>query len=95
VSYFAVTRLLGPDWDHSRPMEEQDGWSEHAGFMEGLAASGLIVFGGPVGDVRRIHYSCEAKDADSDRTRLAEDPWGEDMLELESIEPWTIRLDAR
>jgi hypothetical protein len=26
------------------------------------------------------------------RGRLAEDPWGEDMLTTESIEPWSIFL---
>jgi hypothetical protein len=26
--------------------------------------------------------------------RLAEDPWSDEMLEIASIEPWTILLEA-
>jgi hypothetical protein len=95
VPYFAVTRALGADWDHSRPMEEQEGWPEHARFMDDLASSGFIVLGGPVGDGRRILFACEAEDEDAVRARLSADPWGPSMLELSSVEPWAIRLDAR
>jgi hypothetical protein len=31
-------------------MREQEGWPEHADFMNELAASGFIVLGGPLGD---------------------------------------------
>jgi hypothetical protein len=38
---FAVTRLRGPCWDHSRPVEGQEDWDSHAAFMDALQAEGL------------------------------------------------------
>jgi hypothetical protein len=46
---FAVTRVRGPEWDPARSMREQDGWDAHATFMDGLAADGFVVLGGPLG----------------------------------------------
>jgi uncharacterized protein YciI len=93
-AYFVVTRLPAPAWDASRPMREQDGWPEHAAFMNGLAATGFIVLGGPVGDGQRFLHVCSAEDEDTVRSRFAEDPWEPGMLETASVEPWTILLDA-
>src|SRR5436190_1287048 len=50
ADWFLVTQVAGPAWDYSRPRREQDGWDEHAAFVDGLAAEGLIVLCGPVGD---------------------------------------------
>jgi hypothetical protein len=36
----------------------------------------------------------DAPDEAAIRARLAEDPWGEDMLVTESIRPWTVLLRA-
>ena len=44
---FAVTMESGPSWDDSRPRREQDDWTDHAAFMDGLVADGFIVIGGP------------------------------------------------
>jgi hypothetical protein len=94
--YFAVTRLPGAAWDASRPLEEQEGWPEHARFMDELAAAGFVVLGGPVGGGPRILLACDAPDEDAIRTRLAEDPWSASgRLRLGEVEPWTIRLDSR
>ena len=49
MGLFAVTRERGGAWDVSRALREQDAWDEHAAFMDGLADSGFIVLGGPVG----------------------------------------------
>ena len=38
-------RQAGPEFDHSRPLEQQSGWEEHAAFMDGLVADGHIVLG--------------------------------------------------
>ena len=62
--------------------------------MDRLVEEGLIVLGGPVGEGDG-HYALLVVDAASEgevRARLAEDPWGEDMLATESIEPWSIFL---
>jgi uncharacterized protein YciI len=92
--YFLVFRGKGPSWDHSRARREQVGWAEHAAFMDGLAEDGFVVLGGPVGE-RDGEDTLQVVDAESEeavRARLAEDPWGEDMLETKSVEPWSIWL---
>jgi hypothetical protein len=38
---FVVIREHGPSWDASRPLHEQDGWPEHAAFMEALVDDGF------------------------------------------------------
>jgi hypothetical protein len=35
-AYFVVLRRSGPQWDPSRPLEQQSGWPAHAAFMDGL-----------------------------------------------------------
>jgi uncharacterized protein YciI len=89
---FAVVRERGTAWDHTRPMREQDGWPEHAGFMDALADEGFIAAGGPLGDGDRVLHVVRADDEREIERRLAEDPWGEDMLRLASVEPWTVLL---
>jgi uncharacterized protein len=92
--YFLVTRARGRSWDRSRLRREQVGWDEHAAFMDGLLADGFVVLGGPVGegDGDSTLLVVEAESDAEVRARLAEDPWGEDMLATESIEPWSIFL---
>jgi uncharacterized protein YciI len=93
-SYFLVKRERGSRWDHSRLRREQDGWPEHAAFMDELAAQGFIVLGGPVGDGDG-NGALLVIDADSEaavRARLADDPWGEEMLLTASVEKWSVLL---
>jgi uncharacterized protein YciI len=91
---FLVKRVHGPSWDASRPRREQEGWHEHAAFMDRLVAERFVVLGGPVGEDDG-DYALLVVEAESEadaRARLADDPWGEDMLATESIERWTIFL---
>ena len=92
ADYFLVKHVPGPDWDHSRLRREQDGWDEHAAFIDGLAAEGVIVLGGPVG-AGDGDYALLVVDLENEaaiRARLAADPWEDTILEIESIEPWTV-----
>jgi uncharacterized protein len=94
AEYFLVKRTHGPSWDSSRARREQVGWDDHAAYMDTLVEEGVIVLGGPVGDGDGTH-AVLVMDLGSEaevRCRLAEDPWGEDMLTTESIEPWSIFL---
>jgi uncharacterized protein len=75
-------------------MRKQPGWDAHAAFMDGLADEGFIVLGGPLGDEVRAMHIVRAADEQEVERRFAEDPWGEDMLRLASIEPWTILLGS-
>ena len=49
--YFLVEHVRGPAWDPGRGRRDQAGWDEHASFMDQLADEGIVLLGGPVGDV--------------------------------------------
>ena len=93
--FFVVVCRSGPQWDRSRPMEQQSGWAAHASFMEGLVDAGFVVLGGPLADEQRVVLAIEAQSEDAIRATLARDPWSETHLRIDTIEPWTIRLDGR
>jgi hypothetical protein len=92
MMFLVVLRRSGPDYDHSKPLEEQSGWLEHAAFMDGLVDDGFIVLGGVLGDELRTAHAVEASSEDEIRERLALDPWSGTHLVVDSIDPWTIRL---
>jgi uncharacterized protein YciI len=96
MANFAVTLIHGPGWDASRPIRGQDGWDEHAAFMDGLVDSGFLIVGGPLGDGERTLHLVEAADEHEIRARLAEDPWASaDLLRVGSVERWALWLDGR
>ena len=93
--FFVVERRSGPDWDASRPLEDQSGWEAHAEFMDGLVDSGFVVLGGPMADEQRVILVVEAASEEEVRATLARDPWSGTHLVVASVEQWTIRLDGR
>jgi uncharacterized protein YciI len=93
--FHVVLHRSGPDWDPSRPLEEQSGWTAHASFMDGLVDAGFVVLGGPLSDEKRVVHAVEAESEDAVRATLARDPWSQTHLVVHSIDPWTIRLDGR
>jgi hypothetical protein len=93
--FLVVLRRSGPEWDLSRPLEEQSGWAAHASFMDGLVDAGFVVLGGPLADEQRVVHAVEAESEDVVRATLARDPWSETHLRVDTIDPWTIRLDGR
>lgn len=93
--FHVVLTRSGPEWDASKPLEEQTGWDEHAAFMDGLVDAGFIVLGGPLSDEHRVVHVVEAESEAEIRSTLARDPWSGTHLEIASIDPWTIRLDGR
>ena len=90
--FLVILRRSGPDYDHSRPLEQQSGWDDHAAFMDGLVDDGFIVLGGVLGDELRTAHAVEAGSEEEIRERLAQDPWTGSHLVVDSIDPWTIRL---
>ncbi|OLB81366.1 MAG: hypothetical protein AUI14_03635 [Actinobacteria bacterium 13_2_20CM_2_71_6] len=84
----------GPRWDGARPMEEQTGWLAHASYMDLLVDEGVIVLGGPLDDMRVV-LAVEAESDETVRAILSRDPWSGTHLRIDTIEPWTIRLDGR
>jgi hypothetical protein len=96
ADYYLVRQAKGPAWDHARGRREQDGWGEHAVFMDGLSDEGFVVLGGPIGEGDG-EDSLLVVDAESEaavRQRLAGDPWIGDILTIKSIEPWSVWLRA-
>ncbi len=94
--YFAVRLKRGGPWDWSRDLRQQDGFEEHARFMDSLVDDGFIVVGGPLEGEREILHLIDAPSKDAVRERLAEDNWHQNgMLTISSIDAWTILLDGR
>jgi uncharacterized protein YciI len=93
--FHVVLLRSGPEWDPSRPLEEQSGWPAHADFMDGLVDAGFVVLGGPLSDEHRVVHAVEAESEEAIRATLARDPWSGTHLVVGTIEPWTIRLDGR
>ena len=84
-------RQAGPEFDHSRPLDQQSGWEEHAAFMDSLVEEGHIVLGGTLPNGATAH-AFAAESEEEVRAIWARDPWHESHLVVESVEPWTIRL---
>lgn len=96
MALYVVRLQRGGPWDWSRDMREQDGWEEHAAFMDGLVDAGFILLGGPLEGGRDTLHVVEAESEDAVRERFAQDPWAaNDMLRPASVEGWTVLLDGR
>jgi uncharacterized protein YciI len=93
--FLVVRHRSGPQWDASRPLEEQSDWPAHASFTDDLVDKGFVVLGGPLADGYRVVLAVEAESAAAVHATLAADPWTDSHLRTESVEPWTIRLDGR
>ena len=91
---FAVMRSRGPEWDATRPIEIQKNWPAHAAFMEGLEAEGFILLAGPLEGSPDVLLVAHAQNDAEVRARLAEDPWGDDMLPVVQVRRWTLRLGS-
>jgi uncharacterized protein YciI len=93
--FHVVVTRSGPEYDLSRPLEEQSGWAEHAAFMEHLVDEGFILLGGPLADEYRVVHVVDARSEADVRATLARDPWSGTHLVVDAVDPWTIRLDGR
>ena len=93
---YVVRLARGGPWDWSRDLRQQDGWDEHARFMDALVDRGFILLGGPLEGERETLHVVDARSEDEIRVRFEEDPWAENgMLTVKSVERWTILLDGR
>jgi uncharacterized protein YciI len=100
MANFAVTTVHGPNWDSAKQglsgIREQDGWTEHAAFMDALVDDGFVILGGPLGDGAEALLIVAAADEAEVRARMAGDPWRPmGLLDVGEVRPWTIWLDAR
>ena len=96
VVFFAVRLERGGPWDWSQDLREQDGWDEHARFMDSLVEDGFVLLGGPLDGEREILHAISAPSEETVRERLSQDNWHQNgMLTIKSVERWTILLDGR
>lgn len=96
MANFAVRLVHGPGWDPARPIRDQEGWAEHAAFMDALVEEGFVILGGPVGDGEQSLHAVEAADENDIRARLAGDPWAlAGLLRVGRTERWALWLDSR
>ncbi|HKB94544.1 MAG TPA: hypothetical protein VKC62_09965 [Gaiellaceae bacterium] len=93
--FLVTVSRSGPEYDRAKPLEAQSGWADHAAFMDALVGEGFLVLGGPLGDEYRVVHAVEAESEEAVRETLALDPWAGSHLCVETVEPWTIRLDGR
>ena len=91
ADYYLVELANGPAWDPTRARRDQEGWDEHASFMDGLVDEGFVFMGGPIGDGNVLEV-VEADGEEAIRARLAADPWYETVLTIVSIRPWSVWL---
>lgn len=92
--YLVTLTRSGPEWDRSKPAEEQAGWGAHAAFMDDLVERGVIILGGPLGDEHRVMLVVDAISAETVHAVLANDPWSDSHLHVDAVEHWTIRLNG-
>jgi uncharacterized protein YciI len=85
----------GGPWDWSRDMRRQDGWDDHARFMDGIAEEGFLLMAGPLEGGRETLWIVEADSEETIRRRMAEDPWAPNgMLRPVRIEGWDVVIDT-
>jgi uncharacterized protein YciI len=94
VTLFAVLNRHAGAYDHSRPLNEQPCWAEHAAFMNALADDGFVLLGGPLEDGGPdVLLVVEATGEAEIRERLDPDPWVRmGLLETARVAPWRILL---
>jgi uncharacterized protein YciI len=93
ADYYLVELANGPDYDPTRDRREQDGWDEHAAFMDALVDTGFVFMGGPIGDGHVLQI-VQASSEEEILDRLSRDPWYESVLTIVSIRPWEVWLRA-
>jgi len=76
-------------------MREQDGWDDHASFMDGLVEEGFILLAGPLEGERETLWIVEADSKEAVQERMAQDPWAASgMLRPLRIESWNVVLNG-
>jgi uncharacterized protein YciI len=98
MSHYAVVREAGAGWADGGIAGQPD-VADHTGFMNGLAAEGLVLFAGPLagteGGRLRVLLIMDAESDAEVRRRLADDPWAQrDRLVIASIEAWNLIVGA-
>ncbi|MDQ4501215.1 hypothetical protein [Sinomonas sp. ASV322] len=97
MEHFLITLGRGPVWDPERSRRSQNGWDEHAAFMDDLVRRGVVLLGGPLGDDVDAGLALvvvRASDAAAAADALVADPWHDSVLVTERVDRWTLWLGA-
>lgn len=96
TTLFLVFRDPGPAWVPGRPTPEQQGWEEHALFMDRVFEQGRIVLAGPYADYSRVLLIVKAGNRAEAADLLVEDPWTKSgILGPPEVIEWKVFLDSR
>jgi hypothetical protein len=93
MAYFIVINEQGPSWVDSKPMRDQEKWTEHADFVNSALYAGFVILGGPLGNgpTHRALLIINSESESAVRSWLLTDPWVRaGILRTSSIEPWKI-----
>ena len=83
----------GPAWTTGTP-EDQDGWDEHAEFIDGLIERGIFVMGGPFADDSGSMSLLENVGEDEARELVLRDPFvANGVFVLEDLCAWNVWVD--
>jgi uncharacterized protein YciI len=93
---FVMRQTRGPAWDTALGRRQQRGWHDHAAFIDRLTAAERILLAGPVGDVDGLDVVLIVRAASEAEARriFAPDPWLGTVLEIASVEEWTVWAGA-
>ena len=92
---FLVYAEHGGPWDWSKGLREQEGWDEHAAFVDDLVDDAFVVIGGPL-DEKDVLLIVNSESEEALRQRFAADPWIRNgMLTISAVRPWTVLLEGR
>jgi uncharacterized protein YciI len=95
MAYFAVVMDAGSAWNPSRTRRDQEKWTEHAEFIEALAAEHFLLIVGPLSPTRALQI-LRAPSETAVRERLADDPWMKmGVLRILSIDPWEVLVGEK
>jgi uncharacterized protein YciI len=83
----------GPTWT-SGPPEDQQGWDEHATFIDDLIERGIFVMGGPFADSSGSFTILENVDEQQARELVLNDPFvANGVFVLDDVREWLVYVD--
>ena len=85
---FAVRLERTGPWDWSRTLREQEGWDEHARFMDALVDEGFVILGGPLDGNREVLLVISARPNKAPNPRLQLGP-------LSAVRPRRVIAELR
>jgi uncharacterized protein YciI len=83
----------GPTWT-TGSVDEQPGWDEHAGYIDGLIERGIFVMGGPLADNSGSVSLLEGVDEGEARKLIVADPFvANGVFVLDDVSEWNVFVD--